>query len=103
MRRTQAPEDQQDLIAFDQPSRLLHSLRRVIAVVISDQSYLATVDTTLLVDHAEIGGLRLANGRVGRSRSTEGHRLTDFDFCIAGSGIIFLLSNRWRCCQDPVC
>ena len=73
-------EDQRDLVAFDQPSRLLHRLRRRVAVVERDQIDLAAVDAAALVDHLEIADLALAERAERRHRPAIGHGLADLDF-----------------------
>jgi len=73
-------EDQRDLVAFDQPSRLLYRLRRRVAVVERDQIDLAAVDAAALVDHLEIADLALAERAEGRDRAAIGHGLADPDF-----------------------
>ena len=73
-------EDQRDLVAFDQPPRLLHRLRRRVAVVERDQIDLAAVDAAALVDHLEIADLALAERTERRDRPAIGHGLADLDF-----------------------
>ena len=95
-RRAERLEDQQHLVALDQLARLLDGLRRAIGVVIGDEVDLAAVDAALVVDHPEIGGLRLADHAVGRRRAAIGHDVADLDFGIGGAGIVFLL-RQGRC------
>ena len=73
-------EDQRDLVALDQPPRLLHRLRRRVAVVERDQVDLAAVDAAALVDHLEIADLALAERAERRHRPAIGHGLADLDF-----------------------
>src|SRR6185437_346185 len=60
--------------------RLLHRLRRRIAVVEGDQIDLAPVDAAALVDHPEIADLALAERAESGHRATIGHGLADPDF-----------------------
>ena len=62
-------ERQQHLVALDQLAHLLHRLRRAVGVVILDQIDLAAVHAALVVDHLDVGGLRLADRGIGRGRS----------------------------------
>ncbi|MET4716920.1 hypothetical protein ABIF63_001026 [Bradyrhizobium japonicum] len=92
-RRADDLEGQQHLVALDELADLLHGLRRRIGVVILDQIDLATIDAALVVDHLEIGGLGLADRRIGRRRSRERHGLSDLDLGVAGARIIFFLGT----------
>src|ERR1700678_1565292 len=78
-RRAEAIEQKGDLLLLDQTPRLLDSLGRAIAVVETNQIDLATVHSTLLVDHFEIGEVRLADHAVSRRWAAIGHRLPDLD------------------------
>src|SRR6202012_410560 len=69
-RRAQILEDQQYLVVFHELARLLHRLGRAEGVVIGNEIDLAAVDTALVVDHPEKGGLGPADQRVGRQRPT---------------------------------
>ena len=80
MRGADRGEDQRDLVALDQPPRLLHRLRRRVAVVERDQIDLAAVDAAALVDHLEIADLALAERAERRDRPAIGHGLADLDF-----------------------
>ena len=73
-------EDQRDLVALHQPARLLHRLRRRVAVVERDQVDLAAIDAAALVDHLEIADLALAERAERRHRPAIGHGLADLDF-----------------------
>ena len=92
-RRADDLERQQHLVVFDQLADLLDGLRRRIGVVILDELDLAAVDAALLIDHVEIGGLRLADRGIGRSGTRERHGLADLDLGVRGAGIILLLGR----------
>jgi hypothetical protein len=77
---------------------VLDGFRRRVGVVILDQIELAAVDAALLVDHLEVGGLRLADAGIGRRRARERNGLADLDFGIARAGIVLLL-RTCRCCR----
>ena len=96
-RRADDLEGGQHLVAFDQLAHLLDGLRRAIGVVVLDEIDLAPADPALLVDHADIGGLHLADAAIGRSRSAERNGLTDLDLGVAGAGVILLLCQRGHC------
>ncbi len=103
--RAQRIEDQQHLVGLDELARLLHRLRRAVAVVIGDEVDLAAVDAALGIELVEIGGLGLADRRIGRSRTRIGHDVADLDLGIGRAGIIFLLGvgracerNRYKSC-----
>ena len=81
--RAEQLEGQQHLVALDQLAHLLDRLRRRVAVVILDQIDLAAVHAALLVDHLDVGGLRLGDGRVGRGRPRERRGLADLDLGVA--------------------
>ena len=55
--RAQHVEEEGDLVTLDQPADLLHSFRRLKAVVVIDVFYLPTGDASLFVDHLEEGFL----------------------------------------------
>src|SRR6185437_11190036 len=86
-----------NLVAFDELAHLLDRLRRTVGVVVLDEIDLAPVDPALLVDHAQIRGLHLADAAIGRSRSAERNGLTDLDLGIARAGIVFLLCELGHC------
>src|SRR6516165_4805817 len=71
-RRAEALEDKQDLVALDQPARLLDRFGRTIGVVIRDEADLATVDAALSVHLVEISGDRFPDHPVGRCRTAVG-------------------------------
>jgi hypothetical protein len=73
-------EDQRDLVALHQPSRLLRGFRRRIAVIQRNQIDLAAVDAAALIDHPEIADLALAERAERRYRPAIGHGLADPDF-----------------------
>ena len=90
-------EGGKNFVSFDKLAHLLDRLWRTVAIVVLNEIDLAPVDSTLLVDHADIGGLHLADAAVGGSRSTERNGLTDLDLRIGRTGVIFLLCERGRC------
>ena len=57
-------EQKQYLILLDQLAHLFDSLRRAVAVVAADEVDLASVDAALVIDHGEVGCLRLADDAV---------------------------------------
>jgi hypothetical protein len=58
-------EQQQHLVLLNKLAHLFDGLRRTVAVVTADEVDLAPVDSALLIDHGEVGGLRLADDAVG--------------------------------------
>src|SRR3954447_11184484 len=92
----------ENFIAFHQLADLLHGLRRAVGIVVLNKIDLAAVDATLLVDHANIGGLHLANAAVGGSRPAQRYGLTDLDLGVAGAGVVFLLRKRRRAKVAPI-
>ncbi len=90
-RRAERVHDEQHFVILDQLARLLHRLRRAVAVVIADEGDLAAIDAALLVDHLEIGGLGFSDRRVGGRRATIRHDVADLDLGIGGASIVFLL------------
>ena len=96
-RRADDLEGGENFVAFDELAHLLDGLRRTVGIVVLNEIDLASVDSALLVDHAQIGGLHLADAAVGGSRSAERNGLTDLDLGIARAGVIFLLCERGRC------
>ncbi len=93
-RRAEQLEGQQHLIALDQLAHLFDCLRRRIGVVILDQVDLAAVHAALIVDHLDVGGLRLGDGRIGRRGTRERRGLADLDLGVARPRIVFLLRER---------
>src|SRR5262249_50892582 len=87
-------EDKQDLVALDQPARLLDRFGRTISVVIRDEADLATVDAALSVHLVEISGDRFPDHPVGRRRTAVGIDIADLDLGVACAGIVFLLGKR---------
>jgi hypothetical protein len=92
-RGAERAEDQQHGIALDQLARLLHRLRRTVAVIVGDEVDLAAVDAAIVVDHAEIGTHRLADDAVGRRRPTIGHDVANLDLGIGYAGVVFFWAN----------
>jgi hypothetical protein len=73
-------KDQRDLVALHQAPRLLHRLRRRVAIVERNQVDLAAIDAAALVQHLEIADLALAERAERRYRTAVGHGLADLDF-----------------------
>src|SRR5215475_5740242 len=84
-------------VAFDELAHLLDRLRRIVSIVVLNKIDLAPVNSTLLVDHADIGGLNLPYAAVGRSRPAERYCLANLDLGVARAGVILLLCERGRC------
>ncbi len=95
-RGAQDLEGEEDFVAFHQLADLLHGLWWIVGVVILDEVDLATVDATLLVDHAKVGGLDFPDCAVGGCRTAERHGLADLDFGVAGAGIVSFLRRGCR-------
>src|SRR5215475_16092139 len=94
--RTDDLESGKHFVAFDELAHLLDRLRRIVTIVVLNKIDLAPVNATLLVDHADIGGLNLPYAAVGRSRSAERYCLTDLNLRIARARVILLLCERGR-------
>jgi hypothetical protein len=77
--RSQRIENQQHVVILDQLSSLLECRWRAISVVVGDEVDCAAVDSTLVVDHPDKRGFRLADGRVGRRRSAVRHDVANLD------------------------
>ena len=77
-------------------ARQLDRLGRREAVIVGDEGDLAAVDAALVVDHLEIGDLRLADHAVGRGRTAIGHGLAELDFGVAGAWSVL----AGRVCQS---
>src|SRR5260370_37170221 len=95
-RRADDLEGGENFVAFDKLAHLLNSLRRTVGIVVLNEIDLAPVDSTLLVDHAYIVALHLADAAVAGSRSAERNGGTAFDSRIPAAGAIFLLANGGR-------
>ena len=95
-RRAQGTHQKQNLFLLDQLAHHFNRLRWTVAVVQTDEVDLASVDAALFVELLEVGSFNLADRAVGRSRTTVWHGLADFDFGIAGTGIIFFLGQYRR-------
>ena len=98
-RRAERVEQQQHLLLLDQLAHHLDGLRRAIAVVATDEVDLAAVDAALVVDHGEVGGLRLADGAVGRSRAAIGHGVADLDLGVADAGTVLAGGKSQSACE----
>ncbi len=92
-RSAQRVEDQQHLVALDQPPRLFHRRRRTVGIVVGDEGDLAAVDAALLVDLVEVGNLGLADHAIGGRRPTIRHDVADLDLGVAGAGIVLAGGN----------
>src|SRR6185437_7379971 len=88
--RSEGLKDQQHAVVFDEFARLLDRLGRTIGVVIGRELALAAVDAAFRVDLVEIGGFCLSDHGIGGGGPDVGHAVADFDFGIAGAGIVFL-------------
>ena len=93
-RRAERVEQRQHVVFLDQLAHHFDGLRRAIAVVAADEVDLAAVDAALLIDHVEVGGLRLADGAVGRSRAAIGHSVAELDLGVAGAGSVLARGQR---------
>ena len=88
-RRADAAEDQQHLVALDQPPGLLHRLRRAVGIVGDDHLDAPAVDAAVVVDLAEIGLRRFRDLREGGDRAAQRRRGADLDGLVVGAGIVF--------------
>ena len=96
-RGTDDLEGGENLVAFDELAHLLDRLRRTVGIVVLNEVDLAPLDAALLVDHADIGGLHLADAAIGGSRTAEGNGLAELDLRVARAGVVFLLCDGLRC------
>ncbi len=87
-RRAERIEYEKNLVFLDQLAHHFDGLRRAVTVVAANEVDLAAVDAALLVDHGEVGRLRLADDAVGRGRAAVGHRIADLDLGIADAGSV---------------
>jgi len=85
-RGSKSVEQEQDLILFNQLANDFDCLRRAVAVIAADEVDLPTVDTSLVVDHREVGRLRFTYDSVGGSRPAIGHRVADLDLGVITPG-----------------
>src|SRR6185437_14374385 len=93
-RRAEWIEQERDAILLYQPSRLLDRLGRAVCVVIRDKIQLATIDAALLVDHAEIRGLRLASGRIRRGGTAIRIGVAELDLFVGDARRLFRAGDR---------
>jgi len=104
MRRADRGKDQRDLVALDQPARLLDRLGRRVAVVERNQIDLAAVDAAALVQHLEIADLALAKRAEGGNRTAIGHGLAYFDLgCGDAARLASACGDRPRKQRDQTC
>jgi len=97
----QIVEQQQDSFLLYQPAHLLDSLWGAVAIVQADQIDLATVDSTLVVDHLEVGSFCLPDRAVRGCRPAVWLRLTDLDLSVGDARAVFLLGgHRTRSYQE---
>jgi hypothetical protein len=75
------------VILFDQLARHLDGFGWTVAVVAADEIYLATVNTTLVVDHGEVRGFCFPDGAVAGGRATVGHDVADLDLVIVSDPV----------------
>ncbi len=87
-RRAERIEQEQHLIFLNQLAHDLDGFWRAVTLVATDEVDLAAVDAALVIDHGEVGRLRLADNAVGGSRATVGHGVADLDLGVADAGSI---------------
>src|SRR5713226_7883031 len=92
-RGAERAEQSQHLLLLHQPPRRFNALRRAIGVVHGEKLDLAPVDAALFVQHLEIGLADPAEHAVERARAAVRYGLTDLDFGIARTRIVFLLGG----------
>ena len=46
------------------------------------------IDAALIINHGEVGGIRLAHDTVGRNRAAIGHSVADLDLGVVGAGSV---------------
>jgi hypothetical protein len=96
-RRTEAVENQEHPVAFDQLARLLDGFRRAISIVIGYEGDFAPVYSALVVDLVEIDCLGPADDPPRRSRTAVRHDIADLDFAVACAGVVSFLRRRRLC------
>ena len=93
--RAERPEHQMHVVLLDEVAGQLQRGRGIGIVVAGDEADLAAVDAAAIVDHVEIGGLRLADRAEFRERPRIGHDVADADFLVGRIGLIrTLLRHR---------
>ena len=90
-RCAQCAQGQQDFILLYQTANHLHRFGRAVAIVQGDEVDLAAVNATCLVQLLEVSRLNLADDAVSRGWAAVWHGLANFDFSVAGTGIVFFL------------
>jgi hypothetical protein len=83
-----ALKDERDALLFYEPPGLLNGPGRAVAVVNADEVKFAAVDSALLVDHLEIGGLGPGNDAIARSGSAVRKGLANLDLGVRDAGRI---------------
>src|SRR6516225_2461793 len=86
---TQALENQQDFVVFNELTSLFDPFGRVIGVVIGNELDPAAVDATLGIDLVEISTLCFGYYGVSRQWSTIGSHIADLDLGVVGTNIVF--------------
>ena len=95
-RRAKGLEHEQDFVLLNQLAHHFNGLGRAVTVVNRDHVDLAAIDAALLVDHFEVGRFDSTDGAVGRRGARIRHRVTNLDFCIGSTGVVFFLRKRAR-------
>jgi hypothetical protein len=95
-------EQGQHFLLLHQPPRRFHALRRAVGIVHSEEFYFAAVDAAVLVQHLEIGFADPAEHTIERPGAAMRHGLSQLDFGVARTRIVFLLGglDRRGGCED---
>ena len=89
--RPQRGEHQQHFVLLHQLAGLLHRLGRVVRIVQGHEVDLATVHTARGVDLVKVSLHGFAAGAIRRCRAGVRVEVTEFDFGIACTGVVFFL------------
>lgn len=90
-RRTERHEDHEDIVALDQPPRLLDRLRRAGAIVGDNELDLSAIDAALIVDHLEVGERALRDHAIGAAGAAERCGSSDDDLGVGNTRDVLCL------------
>jgi hypothetical protein len=99
-RRAYRAENQQNLIAFDQFSRLFDRLGWAIGVIVGDEVDLAPIDAAFRVDLLEIGVLNFSEYAKGRGGSAVRRNIPDLDLRVRDAWTVVPVGNLIRLASE---
>jgi hypothetical protein len=98
-RCSKGAEYQQGLIFLNQFANHLQRLRRTGAIVAADEIDPAPVDAALIVEHAKIGGFRLADRTIWGGCAAVRTGIAKLDLGVADAWPVSAFGPNWQICE----